>query len=219
MYKLCAFDLDGTLINTIADIAAAVNYGLRELGYPEHSESEYYHMVGNGMRKICERALPCENKDRTDELIAIYGARYVEHCCDLSRPYADIPELLHRLSDADISLAVVTNKPQNQSDRVVSTFLSEFSFIEVLGQSDRFPSKPAPDMLRHVIERFGFLEGETLYIGDSNVDVDFAHAAFVPCAGAAWGFRGRDELERSGAEFVVEKASEIAEIVLTAESR
>lgn len=214
MYRLCAFDLDGTLVNTVADIAAATNCALKALGFPPHETDAYYRFVGNGMAKLCERALPEGCKDRTNELVELYNARYLAHCRELSEPYEGMPETLRELADAGVSLAVVTNKPQSQTDLVVSRYYPDIPFIAVLGASERYPSKPAPDMLLAVTSRFGFLEGETLYIGDSNVDVEFAHAAQIPCVGVSWGFRGPAELESAGAEFIVTRAHEIADIAL-----
>lgn len=214
MYKLCAFDLDGTLVNTVADIAAATNYALAQLGFPAHDTEACYHFVGNGMTKLCERALPEGHKERTDELVALYNERYLEHCCELSSPYEGLPEALRELSAAGMSLAVVTNKPQAQTDRVIAHYYADIPFVTVLGASDRYPRKPAPDMLLAVTSRYGFLEGETLYIGDSDVDVKFAHAAQIPCAGVSWGFRGSAELESAGAEFIVTEASQIVDIAL-----
>ncbi|MDO4567108.1 MAG: HAD family hydrolase [Oscillospiraceae bacterium] len=214
MYKLCAFDLDGTLVDTVHDIAAAANYGLEKMGLPTHPTESYYRFVGNGMQKICERALPEGRKDKTEELMKIYAERYMERCCELSEPYEGVRALLERLGEAGLCLAVVSNKPHEQTVRVVSHYFPGIEFFEVLGASERLPRKPQPEMLLSVIAKGGFLEGETLYIGDSDVDVLFAHAARVPCLGVSWGFRGRGELESAGAEYIVDSAAEIEAIAL-----
>ena len=214
MYKLCAFDLDGTLVNTINDIADAVNRSLLSLGCPTHSESEYLKMVGDGMRMLCVRALPENKKDLTDELVRRYASSYIENCCVRSELYPGVARMLNALHAAGIRCAVASNKPDPQTRRVVQHYLADFSFAQVLGQRDEIPRKPAPDMLVRVMDACGVLPQETIYIGDSNVDVRFAHAAGVKCIGAAWGFRGRDELEAEGADLIAETPDEIEKLLV-----
>ena len=135
MYKFCAFDLDGTLVNSVGDIAAAMNYCLRDWGLPEHEKGEYNYFVGNGMKKLCERALPDGKKQLTDELVKKYNLRYSEHCCEMSEPYPGMPQLLKKLIAQGVTVAVVTNKPQNQTDRVIARYYGDIPFAEVLGAS------------------------------------------------------------------------------------
>lgn len=215
MYKFCAFDLDGTLVNSVADIAEAVNYCLRSMGLPEHERAQYNHFVGNGMKKLCERALPEDKKQLVEELVKKYDRRYSEHCCELSEPYPGVPQLLKRLSEQGVTLAVVTNKPQNQTDRVIARYYADIPFAAVLGQSDSYPPKPAPDMLYAVMNRLGFSPAETLYTGDSNVDIEFARAAGVDCVGVSWGFRGTEELRSAGAQHIADTAEQVYEIAET----
>lgn len=211
MYKFCAFDLDGTLVNSVGDIAAAMNFCLRDWGLPEHEKGEYNYFVGNGMKKLCERALPDGKKQLTDELVKKYNLRYSEHCCEMSEPYPGMPQLVKRLIAQGVTVAVVTNKPQNQTDRVIARYYGDIPFAEVLGASDDFPPKPAPDMLRSVMQKLGFEAKDMLYIGDSNVDVQFAHSVGSECVGVSWGFRGTAELLAAGADHIADTAEQVYE--------
>ena len=217
-YKVCAFDLDGTLVNTIADIAYAANHALEEMGYPTCDEDSYRYKVGNGMRMICMRALPEEIRDSEEilqEMIRRYDAYYSAHCCDRSRAYPGIPELLHDLREAGVKLAVISNKPHLQSMIVMNTlFLGGEEFFYMQGQSERFARKPDPEALLDCIAQAGVPKEECIYVGDSDVDVEFARRAGIPCIGAAWGFRGRSELEQAGAAFIAEQAEDVKELVL-----
>lgn len=216
MLKLCAFDLDGTLVNTIGDMAAALNGALHALALPELSEAEVQARVGNGMRKLCERALPAGREDLLEELQKRYNERYVRDCCERSRVYAGIPALLASLRAQGAACAVVTNKPQPQTDRVITHFFPADSFCAVLGQSDRYPRKPAPDMLRAVMAQCGARPQEVVYVGDSDVDVRLAQNAGVPCVGAAWGFRGRDFLAAAGAQRIADAPGDLLPLLLAA---
>lgn len=213
MYKFCAFDLDGTLTDTIADIASAANYGLEQLGLPTHAADEYRFMVGNGMRKICERALPEDKKQLTDELVALYNERYIAHCCENTKLYDGVHDMLLALVRAGVRIAVVTNKPQPQSDAVCAAYLSDVPFLEIVGQSELRPGKPAPDMLEYVLNKYNVRKEDAIYVGDSCVDVRFAKNAGLPVIGVAWGFRGEKELQEEGADFIAQSASQVVQTV------
>ena len=221
-YKVCIFDLDGTLVNTIADIAYAANRTLEELGYPPCDEDSYRYKVGNGMRLICQRALPEEVRDDEtvlQEMIRRYDQYYSAHCCDRSRAYPGIPELIRELNEAGIRCAVISNKPHPQTLIVMKTLFDyrendpAGGFFYVQGQSERFARKPDPEALLDCITQSGVPKKEIIYVGDSNVDVEFASRAGIACIGAAWGFRGRAELEQAGAAYIAEKAEDIFRIV------
>ena len=218
-YKACIFDLDGTLVNTIADIAFAANRTLEELGYPPCDEDSYRYKVGNGMRMICKRALPEEVRDNEEvlqEMIRRYDAYYSAHCCDRSRAYPGIPELIRDLHQAGVKLAVISNKPHPQTLIVMETLFgyqeSESrpgAFFYVQGQCERFAKKPDPEALLDCIAQTGIPKEEIIYVGDSDVDVEFARRAGLDCIGCSWGFRGREELERAGAVYIAENAADI----------
>lgn len=213
MDKLCVFDLDGTLVNTINDIADAVNASLVSLGCPPHPDAAYTQMVGDGMHMLCVRALPEDKKALVDELERRYAARYIENCCVRSAPYPGIPELLHRLGAAGIPCAIASNKPDAQTRRVLRHYFPDIAFAAAYGQRPELPRKPAPDLLARVMRECGATPGRTIYVGDSNVDVQFAHAAGVRCAGAAWGFRGAQELRAAGADWVVSHPDELDALI------
>jgi len=217
MYKLCVFDLDGTLVNTIADIAFAANYALEKLGYPTCEEDSYRYKIGNGMRMICKRAMPekAGNDDaKLDEMVAIYNEYYKAHCCDRSKCYPGIIELVAKLREAGVTCAIISNKPHPQTLIVLDTLFKADDFAYVEGQSDRFPRKPDTTVIEDCMAKLGFTKEETVYVGDSDVDMIFANNAGVAGIGASWGFRGREELEGSKATVIAETAEDIYNFVM-----
>lgn len=207
------FDLDGTLADTLQDLADAVNYGLKELGYPIHSVESYKQMVGNGAQKLCIRALPDGAKDRAGELYDIFCCRYGSHYLDNTRMYDGIEETIKILSQSGIKLAVATNKPQNAARKIIAALLPDAGFFKVLGGCEERPKKPDPAVIREILD--GFPDDNKVYmIGDSNVDVQTAKNSGLISIGCAWGFRGCQELEAAGAAFIAEKPQDIAEIIL-----
>lgn len=214
MKKLCVFDLDGTIVNSIEDIAFAANRGLRIMGLPEQPYDKFYTFVGNGMRKLCERALPSDCKDRVDELVKIYDKYYAEHCCVLTKPYDGIIDVINKLKSVGIKVAVLSNKPHSQTMNVVNNIFGEDYFDLVLGQTDGFPVKPNPGSLLYVIDKFGADKSDTVNIGDSDVDIILGKNAGIDSIGVSWGFRGKDELISAGAEAVADNAKELLDCIL-----
>ena len=217
MDKLCVFDLDGTLVNTIADIAYAANHALEELGYPTCDEDSYRYKIGNGMRMICKRAMPeeaGEDEAKLDEMVKRYNAYYCDHCCDRSKTYPGILELIKNLRAAGVKCAVISNKPHPQTLIVLDPLFQKDDFVYVEGQSDRFPRKPDPTVLEDCMSRLGFTREQTFYVGDSDVDMIFANNAGVAGIGASWGFRGAEELKNSNAACVAETAQDIYDFVM-----
>lgn len=211
MKQLVIFDLDGTLLNTIADLAASTNYALRGCGYPEHRVEEYLYFVGNGITKLFERALP--EAARTAENVAhmrtLFLEYYTEHNTDHTRPYDGIVRLLDELSGQGVKLAVASNKYQAGTEKLVAHYFPRVPFVAVLGQREGVPTKPAPDIVYDIMQRAGVEKVDTLYVGDSDVDMCTARAAGVESAGVIWGFRGRDELSRAGATHLVDTPDDI----------
>lgn len=211
MKKLVIFDLDGTLLNTIADLAAATNQALRHFGYPTHETEAYRFFVGNGINKLFERALP--DGERTEENILKIRSRFVpyydEHNADLSRPYPGIPELLSTLQKQEIRMAVASNKYQAATRKLISHYFPEINFVEVLGQREGIPAKPDPSIVYDIMRKAEVKNEEVLYVGDSNVDMQTAHHAGVTAIGVAWGFRPRTELEALHPAHILEKAEEL----------
>ncbi|RPF48472.1 phosphoglycolate phosphatase [Hydrogenoanaerobacterium saccharovorans] len=214
MIKLMIFDLDGTLIDSIHDLAAATNWVLKRHGYPTHPTDAYHYFVGDGVLMLIARALPEEA--RTPEIIAQLKteqvAYYHEHMQDNTKPFHGISEVLLELQNRGYSLAVVTNKPNEQAQQLVKDFFPKINFIQVFGNRDGIPHKPDPTCVNMVIEQSGFTKDETLYIGDSDVDMLVANNAKVKGIGVLWGYRTKEELQKAGAYAIVDKVEDLLRI-------
>lgn len=208
------FDLDGTLADTLYDLADAVNYGLRQLGYPEHEYEKYKFFVGNGVQKLCFRALPEDKKDDTEKLHGYFNEYYGEHFLDKTKLYDGIYETLKKLSENGVKLAIATNKPENFAVEIADALLSEFDFVKILGGCDYRPKKPDTAILVEIFAALPDKENRVFMIGDSNVDIQVGKNAGVETIGCVWGFRGREELETAGADFIAETADDIVKFIL-----
>ena len=199
-YDTFIFDLDGTLLDTLGDLAAAVNYSLRTHGMPEHSLDDVRRFVGNGVRLLMERAVPggAENP-KFDDALSTFRAYYLEHSLDTTRPYDGIPEVLSELKHRGKRLAVVSNKFQTATEELCRHFFPDT--IEVaIGENEAagIRKKPAPDTVQEAFRRLGAV-GSAVYVGDSDVDVQTAANSGLPCISVLWGFRDRDFLLQHGA--------------------
>ena len=212
MKKLVIFDLDGTLLNTIADLAHSTNYALNKLGYPE----KYNFMVGNGIDKLFERALPEEEKSKENVLRVRkeFVPYYDIHNADDSRPYPGIPELLSYLQDAGVQIAVASNKYQAATQKLVDHYFPEIHFTAVLGQREGVKVKPDPIIVSDILEIAKVAKEEALYVGDSGVDMQTAANAGVTACGVTWGFRPRTELEEFNPSYIADTAGEIKNLIL-----
>lgn len=210
MYQLAIFDLDGTLINSIQDLADAINVSLEQMHYPKHPLDAFYHFVGNGVPKLCQRALP-ENvpSEQVEELLRRFSAYYNTHCLDKTRPYPGILEMLETLRQQGVTLAVASNKSESFVQSIVQHLFPKETFALVIGASDSHPKKPAPDMVYYIMETCGISSAQTVYIGDSDVDILTARNAGVHSIGCAWGFRGTVELQQAGADWLVQNPEEL----------
>lgn len=215
MKKLCVFDFDGTLVDTIADIGESLNWCLEKMGKPVHEIHAYNKMVGNGMNLLCRRALGDSTEEEVQSLIDMYKVKYQENCCVKTCMYDGIKELLADLKKAGIILAIVTNKPQIQTDEIISKLFDKSIFFEIIGQSDRFPTKPDPESLNHVIEKAGVDKKDVWYVGDSDVDIILGRNAGVDAIGVEWGLRGKEELVQTGAKFIAKNAEDLKKIILS----
>lgn len=213
MKKLVIFDLDGTLLNTIADLGEACNYALRQLGYSEHALSTYNYMVGNGVRKLVERAEPDADAETVERLLAIFREYYDRHSTDNTRPYPGIPELLRTLTDNGVAVAVASNKYQSAVEHIIAHFFPDIPFAAVAGQVDMRPVKPDPSIVFAILNEHPTPKAEVLYVGDSGVDMETARRACVESVGVSWGFRPVSELRKTYADHIVTNPSEILEIV------
>ncbi len=216
MKKLVIFDLDGTLLNTIADLAQSTNHALSELGFPTHDESAYKFMVGNGINKLFERALPegWKTEENILKVRSLFVPHYDLHNADMSRPYAGIVELLERLQANGILLAVASNKYQSATRKLIAHYFPAIRFVAVYGQREGISPKPDPTIVHDILKDTGVSVEDTLYVGDSAVDMQTALNARVTACGVTWGFRPRTELEALCPKYLVDKAEEIGDIVL-----
>ena len=215
MYRNVIFDLDGTLLNTLDDLGDAGNYACRQMGWPEHSIEAYKYFVGNGMEKLVERFTPeaCRTPQQLKAAYDIFMPYYNEHKEDKTVPYTGIPELLARLKNEGVQIAVLTNKAHHLAGPVMERYFpGMFPFVQ--GALPGKPTKPDPTLLHELMERMGAGEEDTLFVGDSNVDIRTAKNGGLTGCGVLWGFRGREELLTEGADHLVETADELAELIL-----
>lgn len=217
------FDLDGTLINTISDLGQACNHALAACGYPTHKIEDYPRLVGNGINKLIERALPEEHRqEKTVLQVREYFVPYYdEHNCDLTHPYEGIPELLHALKAAGHQLAVASNKYQAATEKIVAQLFPGI-FDIVLGERDNVARKTDPQIVYDILSyltdnRLPISDNRILYIGDSLVDANTARAAGCTLALCTWGFEEAEKLAAFEPDHMIEKPEEILEIVRTFE--
>ncbi|MBR4626570.1 MAG: HAD-IA family hydrolase [Ruminococcus sp.] len=211
--KLAVFDLDGTIADTLCDLADAVNAGLRDMGYPVHRYDEYRYMVGNGAAKLCERALPEGAKERAAELRGLFDGYYRQHYLDKTRLYDGMTEVMEKLSASDVRLAVATNKPEVFAQAMIAMLLPDTDFVRVLGGRPDRPVKPDTAIISEILSALPEGDVTAYMIGDSNVDIQTAQNAGIIGIGCAWGFRGRTELENAGADFIAEIPDDIVTFI------
>lgn len=215
MIKAVIFDLDGTLLDTIEDLANACNYALSTLEFKTHQVEEYKSFVGNGRHKLIERILPEGNKngDVFSKALALFDQYYEEHMVDMTKPYDGILELLDTLIEKGIKLAVVSNKPHKFTTEVVKKYFGN-KFEVVYGQREGYPVKPDPRTVFEVVKYLDVSLDQCIYVGDSDVDIITAKNSNIKSVGVAWGFRGKGELEKAGADYIVSSATELQNIIV-----
>jgi phosphoglycolate phosphatase len=213
MYKLLIFDMDGTILNTLEDLADATNYALEKNKLPKRSIDEIRFFVGNGIGKLIERAVP-ENSDKTltDKVFEDFMPYYGEHCADKTRAYDGICETISEIRKRGYLTAVVSNK----ADSAVQTLCEDYfpnMFDYAVGEKKGARRKPYPDSVYDVLEKLGVEKAEAVYIGDSDVDVSTARNAGMNVIGVSWGFRGRKLLCSYGADVIIDKPEELLDII------
>lgn len=212
--KLCVFDLDGTLVNSLQDLADSTNYALKKNGFSTHELPEYRYFVGDGVPMLIRRALgEKDSPEAENAILADFNAYYDVHYADHTGPYEGNIELLNQLKQRGIKCAVLSNKPDNFVKIIVEKVYPDFDFAWVQGKMEGIPKKPDPSSLLFLLKKLNTEKEDTLYIGDSNVDVFTGKNAGIKTCGVTWGFRGREELETAGADFIVGRPSEILSIV------
>ena len=207
------FDLDGTLADSLADLATATNGALAQLGCPTHPVESYRYMVGDGARELCARALPVDKQGLQDEVLRRMREYYDQHCFDLTKLYAGIPELISALAERRHRLAVLSNKPDDFTKRMIAHYFQPSPFAVVRGQLPNVPLKPDPTAAQQIAQELGIPPAHWLYLGDTNTDMRTARAAGMHAVGVLWGFRARDELVESGAEHIVARPEDVLALV------
>lgn len=208
-FKTYIFDLDGTLLSTLNDLASSTNYALRWAGMPERTIEEIRMFVGNGVKLLMERAIP-EGVDnpKFEETYAKFREHYMEHNLDTTRPYDGVPELLHELKRRGKHLAIVSNKFYAATQDLAKHFFPDT--IEVaIGERENIRKKPAPDTVLEALRQLNVSKEDAVYIGDSDVDIMTAKNSGLPCISVLWGFRDKDFLIEHGGSLFVDKPIEI----------
>lgn len=215
MKKLVIFDLDGTLLNTIADLGNSTNYALKRLGYPIHDILSYRFRVGNGINKLFERALPegAQTEINVLKVRKFFMEYYNLHCADETRPYPGIPQLLESLQTRGISMAVASNKYQEASSKLIRHYFADIPYVAVFGQREGVERKPNPAVIFEIMEIALVNAGDVLYVGDSGVDMETAFNAGVMACGVTWGFRPESELQKFHPAYVVDSPEAILSLL------
>ena len=214
MVKYIIFDLDGTLVNSIYDLADSVNFVLKQNGYPEHPLESFYYFIGNGTLKLIERALP-ENKRTSDEIERIhsqFSERYSKNYLNKTVAYDGINELLNELDRLKIKYAVASNKTDIFTRKIIDKLFVN-SFDAVIGKRDGNPTKPNPKIIYDILNGKDLSLSEILFVGDSNIDIQTGHNANLKAVGCLWGFRDEKELKEAGADFIISHPSELLQII------
>lgn len=214
--KACIFDLDGTLTDTLESLSYSVNSTLKEMGFSGISKEECKSFVGNGARTLIRRALQAagdEGAQRLDEAMKVYERIFSEGCTYHVVPYAGIAEMLRTLKKQEIKLCVLSNKPHNQTVKVVTDIFGQDVFAYVQGQTEHIEKKPNPAGLYYLLKKMDISKENTLYIGDSEVDIETGKEAGMKTVGVSWGFRSREILKEAQAEYIIDTPEELLSFI------
>ena len=212
-FDTCIFDLDGTLTDTLEDLKNSVNYAMRAIGCPERTADEVRRFVGNGVYKLIERSIDKKASEADfQKALDAFKEHYMLHLNDNTAPYSGISELLEQLNAMNVKCAVVSNKDDDAVKSIVKGFFGNLiSFSQ--GRKDSVPPKPSPQAVFEIMKKLGSEKEKTVYVGDSDVDVETAHNAGLKCIGVTWGFRDRELLIKSGADYMADCPREISDII------
>lgn len=213
--KLVIFDLDGTLVDTITDLANATNHALHTLGYQTFAIDDYKTKVGNGINKLFERALP--EGEKTEENVTRVRQTFIpfynNHCVENSRPYTGMVEILEELQKTGIKIAVASNKYQEAVDMIIPRCFPSINFTAIEGQRKERATKPNPAIVHDILKKAEVLKEDVLYVGDSGVDMQTGCNSGVETCGVTWGFRSREELAFFHPQHLVDNASQLHKII------
>ena len=216
-YKAAIFDLDGTLIDSLADLADSANEMLTSYGYPTHDIDKYRYFVGNGSRKLIERCLPADKAADTafvDKALAKYKECYDRNLTHKTACYDGIMEMLQTLQDKNIPLGICTNKHQSAADIIVDKLFPKDMFMSVIGDCQGLPRKPDPKKVLLIADKMGVKPEKVAYFGDTSVDMDTAKNAGMLAIGVTWGFRPKEELMEHGAKILIDSPMELFDKVV-----
>lgn len=212
-YNTIIFDLDGTLLSTLEDIMDSANHALRECGFPERNLKEINSFVGKGTDYLMKKAVPTNTPiDNLEKCTEIYRNHYKNNMDNKTAPYDGIIKMLEKLKNNGYKLAVVSNKFDSAVKELCKKYFSEYLEVAI-GESADVKRKPAPDTALEAMKVLNSKKEDCIYVGDSDVDVKTAHNAGIECIGVSWGFRGRDVLEKEGANYIIDKPEEIFNII------
>lgn len=216
MKQLAIFDLDGTLLNTIKDLGEAANYALDRNGFHTHSIASYPYFVGNGVRRLIERVLPEDARKKPTVIEAMlkdFKEYYNDNNTKLTKPYDGINELLLQLQEQGVKLAVASNKYQLATDKIINHFFPDIEWVAIEGQKEGIPIKPDPSIIFMILATAKIAKQDTIYIGDSGLDMEAARRACVDSIGVTWGFRPVKELKEYHANVIINKPQDIIPII------
>ena len=213
-YQAVVFDLDGTLLNTLDDLADSVNFALQEFGYPLRTVEEVRAFIGNGVEKLIARAVPAETSQKQVLLcLAVFRNHYAENMQNKTCPYDGIEAMLSQLKGAGVRMAIVSNK-FDQAVKMLKEEIFEDSIDVAIGESSLVPKKPDPTGVLAALAELGVSKEAAIYVGDSDVDIMTAKNAGIVSVGVTWGFRDRHVLENAGADYMIDEPKRLLEIVL-----
>lgn len=214
MIRLIGFDLDGTLLDSLPDLTQSINYGLQQEGLPIHSEQQTRSFIGNGAKVMIRKAIaPVTDAGVEQRVREGFDRYYREHFYDRSQLFDGVKELLSFCADRKIGAAILSNKPDEFVKLIVKTIFPGYPFVGVMGQSDAFPKKPDPAAFFFIQKSLGVRAEESVYVGDSDVDILLAKNAGIYSIGATWGYRSREELIAAGADALADSPAEVQEIL------
>ena len=215
MIHCVIFDLDGTLLNTLDDLCDSTNYALKQFGYPERTLDEVRHFVGNGVKKLIERAIPDGiNNPDFEECLRVFKEHYAANMYNKTAPYNGVPEMLKELRLKGIHTAVVSNKFDAAVKELCKKFFGDFVQVAIGENEEKgVRKKPAPDSVFKAMNELKVSIEEVIYVGDSETDVQTAKNAEIDCIGCTWGFRSKDILKHEGAKYIIDSPQEILKIV------
>jgi phosphoglycolate phosphatase len=214
-FKGVIFDLDGTLVDSLQDIADSMNAVLQSHNFPTHDLHAYKEFVGDGLRNLVRRVLPQANRGETliDECYDAMIETYNNNCLNKTKPYDGVTELLDELVSRNLKLAIFSNKADQFTKKVVSVLLPKWNFAAVVGLTTEADKKPNPRIALRITDEMGLRPEETIYVGDSGVDMQTANNAGMIAVGVLWGFRSKQELTSHGAQHLLSHPSDLLEIL------